>query len=117
MTTQRVNIGLKSGQLSWFKVFPWPSFSPIVKTYLPGNFCISVMSSLDKVLHHWPVRKKSSMVNLSIGTFRSKAFTGTKDFRCLKTTLTSRMRWYLGRDDFNSKTPLRNEIQASDYQT
>ena len=25
------------------------SFSPIVKTYFPGNFCISVVSNLDKV--------------------------------------------------------------------
>ena len=25
------------------------SFSPIAKTYLPGNFCMSVMSNLDKV--------------------------------------------------------------------
>ena len=42
-----VDIGLKSGQRNGFEVFPWPSclkFSPIAKTYLPGNFCMSVMS-------------------------------------------------------------------------
>ena len=47
-----VDIGLKSGQLNRLKVFPWPScltFFAISEDIVLGNFCISVMSNLDKV--------------------------------------------------------------------
>ena len=107
-----VDIGLEIGQLNGFKVFTGPSFSPIVKTYFPGNFCISVMSNLDKVWHRWPVRRQRSMVNLSVRAFRSKAYRGSKVFRYPKTTLTSQIRLYLGREGFNSKTPFRNRVTS-----
>ena len=83
------------------------SLSPIVNTIFPGSSCIRAVSSFVRVWHRWPVNKQRSIVVFLVRDFRSNCVGGPKDPRCWRTTLTSQMKLYLGKEGLSSNTPLR----------
>ena len=85
------------------------SLSPIENTIFPGSSCIRAVSSFGRVWHRWPVNKQRSIVVFLVRDFRSNCVGGPKGLRCWRTTLTSQMELYLGKEGLSSNTPLRKQ--------